>query len=321
MKHALAAIAAAGALCLGAAAQEKRQVVVHESANVIQRSGAPGPAGAGVRIMSMSTEAVKGAPYSAEAVSESIQMLADGNRITHTSRSMQYRDSEGRTRTDNTLSPVGIWVPESKDFSISNINDPVSGEHFMLDHNRKTAVKSWLRSITAQAGPGAEAKEVRVEVKQRVQSEAPVFVSGGPAFTHAVPPPPSDVLVGPGPAVMMFHGGGPEGASGMAVKKEPLGKRIIEGLECEGTRETLTIEAGKIGNERPIQTVTERWYSSKLRQDVLRKTTDPRFGEMTYKLTRITQGEQPRSLFEIPSDYKVEEIKNAIPMMRRQEKE
>lgn len=322
MKQPFAAIAAAGALCLGAAAQEKRQVVVHEAANVIQRSGTPGTAATGVRIVSMSTEAVKGAPYSAEAVSESIQMLADGNRITHTSRSMQYRDSEGRTRTDNNLSPVGIWVPESRDVAISNINDPVSGEHFMLDHNRKSAVKSSLGPITAQPAPGAEAKEIRVEVKQRVQAGNPVFVSEGATFTHAVPPPPpADVLVGPGPAVMMFDAAGPEGASGMAVKKESLGKRVIEGLECEGTRETLTIEAGKIGNERPIQTVTERWYSSRLRQDVLRKTTDPRFGEMTYKLTRITQSEQPRSLFEIPSDYRVEDMKNMVQFMRRQDRE
>lgn len=321
MKHAFTAIAVAGGLCLPAAAQEKRQVVVHEAANVIQRSGAAATASAGVRIMSMSAEAVKGAPYSAEAVSESIQMLADGNRITHTSRSMQYRDSEGRTRTDNTLSPVGIWVPESRDVSISNINDPVLGEHFMLDHDRKTAVKSSLRTIAAHAGPGAETKEVRVEVKQRAQAGAPVFVSEGATFAHAVPPPAADVLVGPGPAVMMLHAGGAEGAAGIAVKTESLGKRIIEGLECEGTRETLTIEAGKIGNERPIQTVTERWYSARLRQDILRKTTDPRFGEMTYKLTRITQSEQPRSLFEVPPDYKVEDMKNTIQFMRQQGKE
>lgn len=321
MKKALVIIAAAGALSLGAAAQEKQHVVVHEDNVMYQRSAVTAPAGGGVRIMSMSTEAVKGAPYSAEAVNESVQTLADGNRITHTSKSMQYRDTEGRTRVDNSLSPVGVWVPESKDLSFSNINDPVAAEHFMLDHNRKTAVKSSLPHITAHSVPGADARQVHVEVKQRVRGEGLAVVSEGATFTHAVPPPPPDVLVGPGPAVMMFHSEGPEGASGLAVKKETLGKRVIEGLECDGTRETLTIEAGKIGNERPIQTVTERWYSAKLSQDILRKTTDPRFGEMTYKLTRITQSEQPRSLFEIPSDYKVEDMKNTVQFMKRQTKE
>jgi hypothetical protein len=44
---------------------------------------------------------VKGAPYSAEAVNETVQTLADGNRIVQRSSSMQYRDSEGRERRGN----------------------------------------------------------------------------------------------------------------------------------------------------------------------------------------------------------------------------
>jgi len=315
MNRIIAVIAAAGVLSLGAAAQEKH-VVVGERKAVFHTQADQGVAGtSGVRIMSMSTEAVKGAPYSAEAINESVQALADGNRITHTSKSMQYRDSEGRTRMDNSIGPVGMWVPESKEMSISNINDPVSGEHFMLDHTRKSAVKSTMRHIMASPGVAGGTKEVNVEVKHRVRSTAGVAVAGGgegvATFNHKVAGPPGDVLIGPGPAVMMWDGEG-KSEPGMEVKKESLGKRLIEGVECEGTRETLTIEAGKIGNERPIQTVTERWHSAKLQQDVLRKTTDPRFGEMTYKLTRVVQGEQPRSLFEVPSDYKVEDMNNAV---------
>ena len=41
---------------------------------------------------------VKGAPYSAEAVNETIQTLADGNRIVQHTSAMQYRDAEGRER-------------------------------------------------------------------------------------------------------------------------------------------------------------------------------------------------------------------------------
>ena len=44
----------------------------------------------------ISGPAVKGAPYSAEAVTETIQTLPDGNRIVNRLSSMQYRDSEGR---------------------------------------------------------------------------------------------------------------------------------------------------------------------------------------------------------------------------------
>lgn len=305
MNKTIAVIAAAGALGLGVAAQEKKAAVAHQETVVFHSSHASPHPATGVRIVSMHSAAVKGAPYSAETITESVQTLADGNRITHTSKGMQYRDSEGRTRMDNVITPLAMWVPEGKEQSISNINDPVSGEHYMLDHTRKVVVKSSLRHIGEPHAAGAEARDVRVEVKRRERSHAE---TGAVTFTQAVPAPPGDVLVGPGPAVMVWQAEGKDGADA-AMKKESLGKRTIEGVECEGTRETLTIEAGRIGNDRPIQTVTERWYSARLQQDVLRTTTDPRFGEMTYKLTRISQAEQPRSLFEAPADYKVEDEK------------
>src|SRR5262245_33219703 len=45
-----------------------------------------------------SQEAVKNAPYTATAVTESTQTLADGNRIVHKSSTFLARDSQGRTR-------------------------------------------------------------------------------------------------------------------------------------------------------------------------------------------------------------------------------
>ena len=43
------------------------------------------------------------------------------------------------------------------------------------------------------------------------------------------------------------------------------------------------------------------------------KTSDPRTGETTYRLTNISRQEPLRSLFEIPSDYTVEDIKTRMP--------
>src|SRR5258707_1145646 len=48
--------------------------------------------------MAFGGKTVKGAPYSAQAVSESTQTLSDGNRIVNKSVAAVYRDSEGRTR-------------------------------------------------------------------------------------------------------------------------------------------------------------------------------------------------------------------------------
>src|SRR3954469_5409557 len=43
---------------------------------------------------------VKNSPFAAEEVNESVQVLADGNRITHSSTNKVYRNGEGRMRRD-----------------------------------------------------------------------------------------------------------------------------------------------------------------------------------------------------------------------------
>ncbi|MEJ7607969.1 MAG: hypothetical protein WKF37_17300 [Bryobacteraceae bacterium] len=98
-------------------------------------------------------------------------------------------------------------------------------------------------------------------------------------------------------------------------RTEPLGKRTIEGLVAEGTRETLTIPAGEIGNERPIEIISERWQSEELQTLVMSRHNDPRMGETTYRLTGVRKGEPVKQLFEVPSDYTVSEDK--APMIRK----
>jgi hypothetical protein len=89
-----------------------------------------------------------------------------------------------------------------------------------------------------------------------------------------------------------------------------LGRQTIEGVPADGTRTTMTIAAGQLGNERPIQIVTERWYSPDLQTVVLSKLTDPRSGETVSKLSNISRNEPPSSLFEPPADYKVSDAGN-----------
>lgn len=84
-------------------------------------------------------------------------------------------------------------------------------------------------------------------------------------------------------------------------REEALGTRELEGILTEGTRTTVTIPAGAIGNDRAIESVTERWFSPALRIVILSRNTDPRFGETTYRLTKITRTEPPAALFERPA--------------------
>ena len=96
-----------------------------------------------------------------------------------------------------------------------------------------------------------------------------------------------------------------EEAAGL-LKKESLGTQTINGVVAEGTRTTRTIPAGQIGNEKPLQVVSERWYSADL-QIVLKSTrTDPRFGTTTYTVTNLQRTEPPATLFAVPSDYTVQ---------------
>jgi len=89
------------------------------------------------------------------------------------------------------------------------------------------------------------------------------------------------------------------------VTNEALGTQTIAGVTAEGTRITRTIPVGAIGNDKAVQIVTERWFSTELQTVVLVKHSDPWMGESTVRLTNITRTEPAGSLFAVPSDYTV----------------
>src|SRR5205807_682280 len=64
---------------------------------------------------------VKGAPYSAQAVTEMTQILSDGNRIVNTSSAAVYRDGQGRTRREQTLKAIGNFSAHGEPFQTISI--------------------------------------------------------------------------------------------------------------------------------------------------------------------------------------------------------
>jgi hypothetical protein len=92
------------------------------------------------------------------------------------------------------------------------------------------------------------------------------------------------------------------------------GTQTIAGLSTQGTRYTQTIPAGQIGNKNAIVIVSEHWYSADLQMTVMSKRSDPRYGETNYTLTNIQRGEQPASLFAVPSDYTVQQHGQSMRM-------
>lgn len=93
---------------------------------------------------------------------------------------------------------------------------------------------------------------------------------------------------------------------GENVVSESLGTKTILGLPATGTRVTRTIPAGQIGNAKAISVVTERWVSTDLQIPLSTMHTDPMMGSMTTTVTSVTRGEPDATLFQVPSDYKIE---------------
>jgi hypothetical protein len=299
-------VLAATAAAQQTAQQVEQQIIELQDKRSFEAAGAlPGPAPMLTRFGGPSA-VVKGEPYSAEAITEIIQVLADGNRIVNKTSNKSYRDSEGRSRMEITPSPAGAWMPDMKPFSVTVIDDPVSGDHITLNNNSKQAsrfsFKATNATTTGVTGGIARAQNLIMvttnsgDLAATIPASGPMHVTGSHA-TAAYGQSGANVSVN----AFVSSGVTPE------VKKESLGKQVIEGVECIGSKETATIPAGAVGNERTIESVTEHWYSSELQLEVLTKTVDPRFGETSYRLSNIIRAEQPKSLFEVPSDYKLEE--------------
>jgi hypothetical protein len=257
---------------------------------------------------------VKGAPYSAEAVTESVQTLADGNRIVNRMTSLNYRDSEGRTRREQTLKGLGIFGTGDEQLQTIFINDPAAGVAYALDTRSHTAHKSVPFQFKLGGKPGVEGQTFEFKVAPgtgaagTARSMIVTAPMGAPTTGAPLPPPDADhfTLRTEGGVAGTYVFKTLPGANNNEVK-EQLGKQIIEGVEAEGTRTTITIPAGEIGNERPIEIVSERWYSPELQLVVMTRHSDPRTGETTYKLTNINRAEPARSLFEVPPGYTVTE--------------
>ena len=247
----------------------------------ISQNGAPGPGQVAVTISDLGDgpgTVVQGEPYSATLTIESVETLADGNRIVQTSTGTIARDSQGRTRRDMTMPPIGNLSAANAPHLVL-IEDPVAQAVYALNLTDKTAQKMAM----PPRAPGAGGPEVGNAFSMQVRK-----VAGGPG---ALQPPMAE-------GVFLTNEQG-------AATTEDLGSQTMEGVLVTGVRTTRTIPAGQIGNEKPIRIVTEVWTSPDLQTIVYSTRNDPRMSEQTFKLTNITRSEPDPSLLAVPSDFQV----------------
>jgi hypothetical protein len=113
------------------------------------------------------------------------------------------------------------------------------------------------------------------------------------------------------PAFANNAAAGPAGKDSAASGAEDLGKQSIGGLETIGKRETTVIPAGSFGNNSPILTKREFWYSPQLGVNLISKVQDPRSGEQNFEVSDVAVGEPDAKLFAVPSGYKVLDLRKA----------
>ena len=262
---------------------------------------------------------VEGKPYSARSITESAQVLADGNRITQRNEAVFYRDSKGRTRREQTLTGIG-QLQVGEPVTMINIHDPVTGKSYVLDPAERTAreIRPFQMAIAHAPDQIEAAKAGTATWNIAVPAPPPVPASGGVVAVDVERSVERDVTVirsrrdGGGDSVQVFATAPvgavqlfPPGTTGMYEPAEQIGEQVLEGLLVKGTRMTDTIPAGTIGNERPIDIVTERWYSEDIDAMVLQRFSDPRFGETTYRLVNVVLGEPSPDLFQVPQGYEL----------------
>jgi hypothetical protein len=276
-----------------------------------QLSGLPASAAFIANEFGHPREIVKNAPYTAEAVTESIQVLQDGNRIVRKSTTLLARDTAGRTRQERKDgNRAGVYI-----------YDPMDGRTVVLNERSRVAIPIPRAPTPPEppappapplppagatppnpptAGSNVEVQPGRVVVRrnrnveggtdQQVQVEV-VRIGRGDIDAAMPPPAPLPPLTLP----MLPRGKG---------EVKSLGTREIDGIKAEGTMTSHTIPAGQIGNEKPIVVTSERWFSPELFIVVYAKTSDPRAGDTIYRVTNVKRGEPSAELFKIPADYR-----------------
>jgi len=237
----------------------------------------------------------KGKPFSAKVISQTVQTFIDGTHVSRTTTMVEYRDAEGRVRTEASQ-------PPGSSVSIV-IRDPVAGYSYRLDPASKSVVKTTMVIATAapaggvgrtgRGGRNGVAAQPPVQTPQETLARLKALVDGQNALAHAE-------------EVAQLAEEIRQAARNPNETVDDLGMAMVNGVQARGTKTTTVVPLGAIGNDREFRSVDERWFSSDLNLLIKSTTTDPRFGTSTYELTNISRQPPDPALFQIPPDYTVQ---------------
>lgn len=220
----------------------------------------------GLGIMSMQ----QNDPVTVVLERKTLQTLADGTHIEHTTHMTMYRDSEGRSRNETEIlgtSPATMLDGPSVNVSVFDV---VAG-----------ARTNW---VTGERGN-----------HQYTVLRAPTRLAPPPVPPMPAPNPNAPVMR-PAPQFETSSGG-------VTTQREDLGMQSILGATCGARRTTVTYPTHSIGNDRPIVTVAEWCYSTEFQMMLSDTRTDPRSGMSSLRVVTLTRGEPSPALFQPPPGY------------------
>jgi hypothetical protein len=216
---------------------------------------------------------VTGSPMAAKEVNKTVQTLSDGTEIQNVHTTVFYRDSQGRTRSEPEKGQVLIM-------------DPVAGVRITLNASTKTAMRMQAPGLAAGRGGAFTITPDGGMVATQLKLQAAAMRED---------------------AEKMIAEARASSKTKNQANTEDLGFQMQNGVMAQGTRSTITIPQGQIGNNRDIHIVNERWYSKDLQMIVKSVNSDPRFGVTTFELTNISQNAPDPTLFQVPTGYTVTE--------------
>jgi hypothetical protein len=320
------------------------QTKVEYGGAAFQFAGVPGAEGTAFGIESIGGPVVAGKPFSATEERHSLQVLGDGTRIESAETNRLYRDDLGRTRIERAGGNISIFDPvagfsaelnpSTKEASKANANVmvragrvgvaanpgalrmPVSRNGVNLAALREELAQLQnqytdsapqvvkLKAEIADLQKALEAQTAGLQTSANIEQLKNLTSSYQAEYAArtAAPPAAGERIVANTTAdrVVVLRVG-----PGANASVESLPSQMVNGALAQGTRTTETIPVGKIGNDRPIKVVNERWFSPDLQMLVKSTSSDPRFGDTTYQLSDIVQSSPDPSLFQIPSDYTI----------------
>jgi hypothetical protein len=291
---ALIVLISAALMITSASAQNSGNVTFSTGAVGATVGGAFVAGGPGMTTMTfvageLSGNMVKGAPYSAQAETQTTQVLADGNRIVNTTTASVYRDASGRERREQAMPNLGSFGSQSISVQTVMISDPVAGVNYSLNPTDRVAMELPM----PQGMAGTSGKPAMMQ-KFAISGSAPMPMVG-PMMAPMI-----------APAQMVLS----RTASRLVTdppQVEQLGTQLIQGVQAQGTRTTIIIPAGQIGNDQPLQIVDETWRSPELQVIVQSTHSDPRMGTTAYTLKNISRNDPSPSLFQVPADYTIQD--------------